>query len=166
MLLYVYLAVIVLCFMTFRSWRAVVVAVVPLVITSILCEALMVRLGMGVKVATLPVIALGVGIGVDYALYLLSVQLAEQRRGLALAEAHKQSLQFTGKVVAWSASRWPLVSSPGPVAHQVPGRYGHSADLHVHLEHGRRAGPDPCPVTLPAERPPLCGSKKSKLTIE
>jgi hypothetical protein len=26
---------------------------------------------MGVKVATLPVIALGVGIGVDYALYLL-----------------------------------------------------------------------------------------------
>ena len=33
---------IVLCFITFRSWRAVVVAVVPLVITSILCEALMV----------------------------------------------------------------------------------------------------------------------------
>lgn len=46
---------------------------------SILCEALMVWLGMGVKVATLPVIALGVGIGVDYALYLLSVQLAQQR---------------------------------------------------------------------------------------
>ena len=56
-------------------------------------------LGMGVKVATLPVIALGVGIGVDYSLYLLSVQLAEQRRGLSLAAAHKKSLQFTGKVV-------------------------------------------------------------------
>ncbi|WP_296495569.1 MMPL family transporter [Rhodoferax sp.] len=99
MLLYVYLAVIVLCFVTFRSWRAVVVAVVPLAITSILAEALMVWLGMGVKVATLPVIALGVGIGVDYSLYLLSVQLAEQRRGLSLAAAHKKSLQFTGKVV-------------------------------------------------------------------
>ena len=99
MLLYVYLAVIVLCFLTFRSWRAVVVAVVPLAITSILAEALMVGLGMGVKVATLPVIALGVGIGVDYSLYLLSVQLAEQRRGLSLAAAHKKSLQFTGKVV-------------------------------------------------------------------
>jgi hypothetical protein len=59
----------------------VVVAVVPLVLTSILCEALMVVLGIGVKVATLPVIALGVGIGVDYALYLLSVQLAQQRAG-------------------------------------------------------------------------------------
>ena len=100
MLLYVYLAVIALCFITFRSWRAVVVAVVPLMITSILCEALMVGLGMGVKVATLPVIALGVGIGVDYALYLLSVQLAQQRRGLTLADAYRNAVQFTGKVVA------------------------------------------------------------------
>lgn len=100
MLFYVYAAVVVLCFVTFRSWRAVVVAVVPLAITSILAEALMVVLGMGVKVATLPVIALGVGIGVDYALYLLSIQLAEQRRGRSLADAYKKSLQFTGKVVA------------------------------------------------------------------
>jgi len=100
MLLYVYAAVIVLCFITFRNWRAVVVAVVPLALTSILCEALMVALGIGVKVATLPVIALGVGIGVDYALYLLSVQLAQQRAGLSLTDAYKNAVQFTGKVVA------------------------------------------------------------------
>jgi predicted RND superfamily exporter protein len=100
MLLLVYLAVIVLCWVTFRSWRAVLVAVLPLALTSILCEALMVMLGMGVKVATLPVIALGVGIGVDYALYLLSVQLAQQRAGASLAEAYRHALQFTGKVVA------------------------------------------------------------------
>ena len=99
MLVYVYLAVIVLCFITFRSWRAVVVAVVPLMITSVLCEALMVALGIGVKVATLPVIALGVGIGVDYALYLLSVQLAQQRKGVPLTQAYKKAVQFTGKVV-------------------------------------------------------------------
>ncbi|MNF30090.1 MMPL family protein [compost metagenome] len=100
MLLYVYAAVIVLCFITFRSWRAVVVAVIPLVITSILCEALMAVLGIGVKVATLPVIALGVGIGVDYALYLLSVQLQNQRAGLPLGQAYKKAMEFTGKVVA------------------------------------------------------------------
>jgi hypothetical protein len=99
MLLLVYAAVVVLCFITFRSWRAVVVAVVPLVITSVLCEALMVALGIGVKVATLPVIALGVGIGVDYALYLLSVQLAQQRQGVPLAEAYRRALDFTGRVV-------------------------------------------------------------------
>jgi predicted RND superfamily exporter protein len=99
MLLYVYGAVIILCFITFRNWRAVVVAVLPLVLTSILCEALMVTLGIGVKVATLPVIALGVGIGVDYALYLLSMQLTYQRQGMPLGEAYKKAVQFTGKVV-------------------------------------------------------------------
>src|SRR4029434_931428 len=61
---------------------------------------LMVILGIGVKVATLPVIALGVGIGVDYALYLLSVQLAQQRAGVPLKLAYQRAVQFTGKVVA------------------------------------------------------------------
>jgi len=99
MLLWVYGAVVVLCFATFRSWRAVVCAVLPLVLTSILCEALMVGLGMGVKVATLPVIALGVGIGVDYALYVLSVLLARLKAGDTLSDAYHHALQFTGRVV-------------------------------------------------------------------
>jgi len=60
----------------------------------------MVVLGIVVKVSTLPVIALGVVIGVDYALYLLSVQLGQQRKGVPLAAAYKSAVQFTGKVVA------------------------------------------------------------------
>jgi predicted RND superfamily exporter protein len=96
----VYGAVIILCFISFRNWRAVVVAIVPLVLTSVLCQALMVWLGIGVKVATLPVIALGVGIGVDYALYLLSVQLAFQRAGDPLRVAYRKALRFTGRIVA------------------------------------------------------------------
>jgi len=99
MLFLVYAAVALLCFLTFRSWRAVVVAILPLVLTSILAEVLMVALGMGVKVATLPVIALGVGIGVDYALYILSVTLAQLRAGQSLSEAYYRALLFTGKVV-------------------------------------------------------------------
>jgi len=99
MLLWVYGAVVVLCWVTFRSVRATLVAVLPLVLTSILCEALMVLLGMGVKVATLPVIALGVGIGVDYALYVLAVTLARMRAGASLEDAYRQALRFTGRVV-------------------------------------------------------------------
>lgn len=99
MLLWVYGAVILLCWITFRSWRATVVAVLPLVLTSMLCEALMVLLGMGVKVATLPVIALGVGIGVDYALYVLAVMLQRLRRGDTVDQAYRAALQFTGRVV-------------------------------------------------------------------
>ena len=110
MLLYVYAAVIALCFITFRSWRAVVVAVVPLALTSILCEALMVWLGIGVKVATLPVIALGVGIGVDYALYLLSVQLAQQRAGFRWPRRTRTPSSSPARSWRSSASRWPPAS--------------------------------------------------------
>ncbi|TXT37487.1 MAG: transporter [Comamonadaceae bacterium] len=99
MLMLVYLAVIVLAFVTFRSWRAVVCAVLPLMLTSVLCEALMVTLNIGVKVATLPVIALGVGIGVDYALYVLTVTQAQLQAGKSLSEAYYKALLFTGKVV-------------------------------------------------------------------
>ncbi|MDH4653820.1 MMPL family transporter [Pseudomonas sp. BN606] len=99
MLFWVYGAVILLCLITFRSWRATLCAVIPLMLTSILCEALMVGLGIGVKVATLPVIALGVGIGVDYALYVMSIMLGHLRHGASLSEAYYRALVSTGKVV-------------------------------------------------------------------
>lgn len=100
MLYWVYAVVILLCLITFRSIPGVICAVVPLVLTSILCEALMVWLGIGVKVATLPVIALGVGIGIDYALYVLTVILAKMREGKDLTTAYYETLNFTGRVVA------------------------------------------------------------------
>ncbi|KAF1711483.1 RND transporter [Pseudoxanthomonas kalamensis DSM 18571] len=99
MLLLVYAAVTILAFIAFRSWRAVVCAILPLVLTSVLCEALMVWLNIGVKVATLPVIALGVGIGVDYALYVLTVTLARLKEGMTLSQAYYRALLFTGRVV-------------------------------------------------------------------
>lgn len=99
MLIYVYLAVGLLCLIVFRSWRATLIALAPLALTSILCEALMVTLDMGIKVATLPVIALGVGIGVDYALYLLSTQMAALRSGATLGQAYLLALQSTGRMV-------------------------------------------------------------------
>ena len=102
MLLGVYAAVIVLCAIAFRSWRAVVCAVLPLMLTSILAEALMVVLGIGVKVSTLPVIALGVGIGVDYALYVLSVTVGWLKQGESLSRAYYRALLFTGRVVIFT----------------------------------------------------------------
>ncbi|MFH0728740.1 MAG: MMPL family transporter [Pseudomonadota bacterium] len=98
-LYWVYAAVILLCYITFRSWRWILCAVLPLMLTSILAEALMVWLRIGVKVSSLPVIALGVGIGVDYALYLISVIMVHLAIGKSLSEAYYKALLFTGKVV-------------------------------------------------------------------
>lgn len=99
MLILVYVAVILFCGITFRNWRAVVVAILPLVVISTLAQALMVFMGIGLKVATLPVTALGVGIGVDYALYLLTAYLVFLRQGMSVKDAYTKALVSTGKVV-------------------------------------------------------------------
>lgn len=102
MLLLVYCVVCLLVFITFRSWRAVLCIVVPLAVTSLLCQALMTLLGIGVKVATLPVIALGVGIGVDYGIYIYSRLRGYLEQQMPLREAYYQTLRVTGKAVSFT----------------------------------------------------------------
>ena len=102
MLIWVYFVVCVLCFLTFRSLRAVFCIVIPLGLTSALCQALMAYLGIGVKVATLPVIALGVGIGVDYGIYIYSRLDSFLKQGMPLQEAYHKTLQITGKAVTFT----------------------------------------------------------------
>jgi predicted RND superfamily exporter protein len=102
MLIFVYVVVFALCFATFRSIRAVACILIPLALTSILCQALMAYLGIGVKVATLPVIALGVGIGVDYGIYIYNRLEVMLIAGKSLQEAFFETLRSTGKAVSFT----------------------------------------------------------------
>lgn len=102
MLIFVYAVVFALCFATFRSLRAIACILIPLALTSILCQALMAYLGIGVKVATLPVIALGVGIGVDYGIYIYNRLEVMLIAGKTLQEAFYETLKSTGKAVSFT----------------------------------------------------------------
>ncbi len=102
MLLWVYAVVAVLCLITFRSIRTVVCIILPLALTSLLCQALMAYLNIGVKVATLPVIALGVGIGVDYGIYIYTKLQTYLDQGRCLKDAYFNTLKTTGKAVAFT----------------------------------------------------------------
>lgn len=102
MLILVYSVVSLLCLLTFRSLRAVICIIVPLALTSILCQALMAELGIGVKVATLPVIALGVGIGVDYGIYIYSRFESFIKEGMSLQDAYYETLKGTGRAVSFT----------------------------------------------------------------
>jgi len=102
MLALVYGVVSFLVFLTFRSWRAVVCIVVPLALTSVLAQALMAFLGIGVKVATLPVIALGVGIGVDYGIYIYSKMNTYLKRGIDVHTSYTKTLRTTGMAVGFT----------------------------------------------------------------
>lgn len=102
MLIWVYAVVGLLCLLTFRSIRIVACILLPLALTSLLCQALMARLGIGVKVATLPVIALGVGIGVDYGIYIYTKLQTYLNQGMDLRDAYFNTLKTTGKAVAFT----------------------------------------------------------------
>jgi len=113
MMLYVYGAVFILCLLSFRSLRATISVVLPLYVVSTLAQALMTQLDIGLAVSTLPVIALGVGIGVDYGIYILSTMAVRLRDGMPVQEAYYEALVergsaviFTGLTLAIGVSTW------------------------------------------------------------
>jgi predicted RND superfamily exporter protein len=98
----VYGMIIVICLLVFRSVRAALCIVLPLAAVSLLANAAMSVLGIGLKLSTLPVTALGVGIGVDYGIYKFSRLSFYMRRGLNLNAAYVQTLRETGSAVIFT----------------------------------------------------------------
>jgi predicted RND superfamily exporter protein len=96
-------ALLVMCLLTFRSLRATLCILIPLAIVSVLCEALMPTLGIGLKVSTLPVIALGVGVGVDYGIYLYDRIETHLEEGKDLATAFYEALNERGTAMVFTA---------------------------------------------------------------
>jgi predicted RND superfamily exporter protein len=99
---WVFGAVIVLCLLTFRSVRATLCIGVPLAIVSWLAYALMAILGMGLKTSTLPVVALGVGIGVDYGIYLFARLTTALKAGEFFEDAMLTALKDTGSAIVFT----------------------------------------------------------------
>ena len=113
MMIYVYAAVFVLCLLSFKSLKATIVVIIPLYVVSTFAQALMTFLDIGLVVSTLPVIALGVGIGVDYGIYILSTMSVKLTEGLDVQKAYLEALKergsaviFTGLTLAIGVSTW------------------------------------------------------------
>lgn len=102
MLLSIFGAIILLCLITFRSWQAALCIVIPLALVSVLCNALMALLDIGLKVSTLPVVALGVGVGVDYGIYLFE-RIKHGMQTHSLSEAFYQALKQRGTAAIFTA---------------------------------------------------------------
>jgi len=106
-------AVVLLCLTSFRSVRGVLCILVPLGLVSLLSYALMTVLEIGLKVNTLPVAALGVGVGVDYGIYLYSRFRTYYRAGDSVRDAYFKTLEvtgngvfFTGLILATGLATW------------------------------------------------------------
>jgi hypothetical protein len=112
-LVYVFSSVILLCVISFRSIRGMLCVILPLGLVSILAYTVMSLLEIGLKVSTLPVAALGVGVGVDYGIYIFSRLQAFLSEGVPIDEAYKNTLGvngigvlFTGVTLAAGVGTW------------------------------------------------------------
>ncbi|MCC6172597.1 MAG: MMPL family transporter [Gammaproteobacteria bacterium] len=98
----VFAAVIAMCLLTFRSGIGAVLVFIPLALVSVLAYALMALVGIGLKISTLPMVALGVGIGVDYGIYLFSRMQEFLKQGLPVREAFEKTMRVTGASIIFT----------------------------------------------------------------
>lgn len=101
-LLYVYIAIVVCVYLSFFEWQSLVAIMLPLALVSWMAYAVMAVLGIGMKVATLPVVALAVGIGVDYGIYIYATMADALAGGFKYKEAYFKTLKMTGKAVVFT----------------------------------------------------------------
>lgn len=113
MLMWVYIAIIVLVLLAYRDWRAVICCCMPLLLATFLGYWFMTALNIGLKVSTLPVLVLATGIGVDYAFYIYSRLQAMLDEGFDIVDAYSLALQqigvavlFTGLTLSVGVSTW------------------------------------------------------------
>ena len=98
----VFAAVTAMCLITFRSVLGTVLVVVPLALVSVLVYAVMAMVGIGLKVTTLPMVALGAGIGVDYGIYLFSRMQEFLSQGASVRQAYERTLRVTGASIIFT----------------------------------------------------------------
>jgi predicted RND superfamily exporter protein len=96
-------AVGVMCLLTFRSLTGTLCVMLPLVLVSVfLAYAVMAIVGIGLKISTLPMVALGAGIGVDYGIYLFARVQEHMAQGMKLRDAFERALQITGSSIVFT----------------------------------------------------------------
>ena len=102
-IIWVHLTLLLFVWVSFRSIASVISIIAPLVLCSLMTYGFMATVGVGMKAATLPVAAFGVGIGVDDGIYLWSVLARYLEQGLKLRDAYFQALRHTGKAVVFTS---------------------------------------------------------------
>jgi len=103
MMIYVYMTIIALVIFTYRDWRATLACCMPLTLATFMGYWFMEVLEIGLTVATLPVMVLAVGLGVDYAFYIYNRIQFHLSEGLNVTESFRHTLTETGMAVVFTA---------------------------------------------------------------
>jgi hypothetical protein len=91
------------CAVAYRSMRAGIFFMVPVMLSNTITFSYMAWKGIGMTLSTLPVAALGIGLGVDYAFYVVDGIREELHDHNDLTRAIQQALRTAGKGVLITA---------------------------------------------------------------
>jgi predicted RND superfamily exporter protein len=105
------LVVLITCSVTYRSGVAGLYFMLPIIISNVLTFNYMVAKGIGLNINTLPVAALGIGLGVDYAIYVMDALKEHYSRYKNLDDAVFFALRTAGRGVLNTAT--PLILCTG-----------------------------------------------------
>jgi predicted RND superfamily exporter protein len=103
MMLYVYAAIVILVALVYRDWRAVLACCLPLTVGTFIGYWFMKALQIGLTVATLPVMVLAVGIGVDYAFYIYNRLQLHLAHGQPIVKAIEHAILEVGAATIFTA---------------------------------------------------------------
>lgn len=103
MLLYVYAAIVILVFLVYRDLRAVLTCCLPLTVGTFIGYWFMKELEIGLTVATLPVMVLAVGIGVDYAFYIYNRLQLHLAHGQPIVKSIEHAILEVGTATIFTA---------------------------------------------------------------
>lgn len=103
MMMYVYAAIVFLVAMVYRDFRAVLACCLPLTVGTFIGYWFMKELEIGLTVATLPVMVLAVGIGVDYAFYIYNRLQLHLSQGENIVKALEHSILEVGTATIFTA---------------------------------------------------------------
>ena len=104
-ILFIVLAIIfILCAITYRSILAGVIFIMSLILANFLAFTYMVFKDIGLNINTFPVVSLGIGLGVDYGLYIVSRIIEVYREEKDLEKAVRGGIVTSGRAVFFTAT--------------------------------------------------------------
>jgi predicted RND superfamily exporter protein len=101
-LLLILIVVFILSYITYMSVIGALIVMLPSLVAQPLSEATMYLLGIDFNINSLPVAAVGIGIGIDYGYYVLSRMVEELSEGDGFDAAVRRTFETTGKTVLFT----------------------------------------------------------------
>ena len=92
------------CSFSYRSLVAGILLMIPVNFSNVLLASVMVMMGIGLDVNSLPIAAIGIGVGIDYGIYLLSRICEEYGESKDHGIAIQRAVSTTGKAIFFTAT--------------------------------------------------------------